>query len=396
MRKGQFFSIDILIASLTFILLLVLISYAYDAANEKTQLIEIRNDLEFLAHQATSNLLFSEGNPSHWYNLTVGDFVPANISRLGLMTRQSWVLSFIKLKRLLELNNTRYNQTKQMMGIQGPGYEYYLTIQNRYGFSEYSGFFNSSAPGVIGYTYANDNENSYTSPNYGILAYFQEKGIAIDNYGSNYKSLLGNINKYQIVIFENPMLEEADLSAAEKAALQSFVGNGGMYLQKGFGKMIEIFSVQTNNVAHEDGLVVMTDPMLKDVSVGDYLTVEGGYRINKQGGGLVKVIEHTSGHMLAGHFQYGTGTVYYYPYSIGVVYNSTGGIKFNNTRAILNLPSADSSIFSIGINPGVSSINATEIVKVSRVVLIDDQGQLKQSVLDFYLWKKCNGAYCLE
>ena len=40
------------------------------------------------------------------------------------------------------------------------------------------------------------------------------------------------------------------------------------------------------------------------------------------------------------------------------------------------------------------NLNASQVVKVTRFVLVDDNYNLKQTRLDFYLWQDCYGVYC--
>ena len=381
-------------AAISFVIILITLLFAYQAARERAILEFGRDDMEKMARHASSQLVLDTGQPQDWNQLSDANFTYENITTLGLTSSQPWVLDFDKLLKMVKLDDDKYEDVKKILGLQGPGYELYFEIWNRFGFTTLAGFFNASGPGTIAYTYALDTENSSNSSNYGILAYFEEKGIPIDNYREDYKSLIGNISGYQVVIFENPMLDETDLSQAEKGAITDFVSGGGIYFQKGFGHMIKIFNLETNNVAHEDGVVLELDSMLRDVEVGDLVAVEGGLRINKQGN-MVVVIESISGHLLAGHLGYGSGMIYYFPYSIGTVKNASGTIKHTNTRDIINLPYSDSTSVKFGLDPRQLD-NVSEIVKVPRLILVEENLNLTSSWFDFYLWRYCHGPECDE
>ena len=149
-KRGQIFSTDLIIAMLIFIIVIFLIFQILDYSNKKIILEESFNDINIIAGNVISSLIETEGNPSNWSLLNANDFNENNVFSLGLakslnlnnqdslikgksmsLNNNGYItLDKNKINRLDSLNNTRYNEIKNILGIKGSGYEFLLTVKN--------------------------------------------------------------------------------------------------------------------------------------------------------------------------------------------------------------------------------------------------------------------------
>ena len=83
-KKGQIFSLDLIIAMLIFVVVIILIFQILDYSNRKIDLEESANDVNIIAGNAVSSLIESEGNPSNWSLINTNDFNESNVFSLGL------------------------------------------------------------------------------------------------------------------------------------------------------------------------------------------------------------------------------------------------------------------------------------------------------------------------
>ena len=85
------------------------------------------------------------------------------------------------------------------------------------------------------------------------------------------------------------------------------------------------------------------------------------------------------------YWDYGDGRVYYFPDTEGTVYNLTGGIIYNNTRVLLDLPQNKKSL-TIGLEPNSEAVN---IIVSNRIATINgDHVNLSLTVWD-RCWSRC-------
>lgn len=128
MKNSQIFSVDAIIAMSAFILILVSSAWAWDSVRSRIYLSEQRNDMEFVAASAISVLIEKPGDPDNWHKLATFD--ESSISSLGLTNGVPWVLDTDKAAKLEELSadDSDYVRMKEILGIKGPGYEFFLNI----------------------------------------------------------------------------------------------------------------------------------------------------------------------------------------------------------------------------------------------------------------------------
>ena len=149
-KRGQIFSLDLIIAMLMFIVVIILIFQILDYSNNKIGLEESANDISIIAGNAISSLTETEGNPNNWSLISLNDFNESNVFSLGLAKNSNFnnqdssvkgksmssnnngyiVLDKNKISRLSSLNNTKYNEIRNILGIKGPGYEFLLSVKN--------------------------------------------------------------------------------------------------------------------------------------------------------------------------------------------------------------------------------------------------------------------------
>ena len=149
MRKAQLFSMDIIFAIASFILILLTVAVVWDNSHEKIINTEARNDLELLSHRAFSLLLNSPGNPENWTTLQAADFNASNLLSLGIAKScssnnldqiekakscgitadSSLQLDSSKISYLDTNDASLYSAYKTILGISGPNYEFLLQIR---------------------------------------------------------------------------------------------------------------------------------------------------------------------------------------------------------------------------------------------------------------------------
>lgn len=400
-KSAQIFSLDMIFAVAVFIIILLSIGFAWDHNREKLALTEQRNDVAIVARNMMNSLLETEGNPSNWTKLNVAAFNKTNIKSLGLVKTFSinkhdsarkvkaialgkngpGYLSADKILNLYTYYESYYNESKEILGL-NRRYDYEMAFQLGDNFTSY-GFLGTS---IIAYTYADGFESEGDAANFGIRAYLEENNVPFTNYGSDWRSLVANIDEYEAVIFEDPHLDDTDLTTQQRDALKSWVNNGGIYFQKEHGRMIEIFNISTNDAGTSTGTVVKIDPYLTNLQLNETIRFTKGYRISKADGGLVTLVRHESGHTEIGYLDYGSGRVYYIPDTEGNIKFANGTEKYDNTRIALSLPKPISNA-TFGYLP----LNASNIVVVQRRGYLDDNREIN---ITLKVWQKCDGVTC--
>lgn len=381
-NKSQMFSIDLMISLVFFVIILLSIAWAWEFSREKMSLAERRNNMNLLAMFSLSALIETPGNPTNWSDLENDDFDESTMKSLGFASSaiSPWILDHDKIQKLFELRQTKYETIKNLLGLRGPGYEFNIKVQMVGGFL-IPGFLGAKK---IAYTYADGDPLEGNESSFGIRQYLIDNNVHFENYEDDWQTLISEIDNYDGIVFEDPQLRENDLTQEQLDTLENWVINGGVYLQKQFGRLIELFNVTTNNVAHEWGTVIALDSMLANVEINDSIYVIEGYRISKQGP-LTQLVQHdTSGHMLMGYWDYGEGRVYYLPDTEGEVYNLTGGIIYNNTRILLDLPQNKAQLI-IGLEP---EANASNIIVVNRLAMTENA----YMNISLTLWERCTGV----
>jgi len=132
-KTGQFFSIDIVIAFLAFILIIFVASAAWDYGQEKHTTAEWRNDLEITSRGSLAVLIETPGNPSDWETLPNS----TGITSLGLAGGtmdisglSAWPYGYLDSQKIASLQNlfaTEPVKTTALLGL--PGDQFLLRIR---------------------------------------------------------------------------------------------------------------------------------------------------------------------------------------------------------------------------------------------------------------------------
>jgi hypothetical protein len=129
-KAGQMFSADMLLAIIIFVMILVAVIWLGDFLNEKIRYDENRRMMGISAGYAMSSLVETPGSPDDWENLSAANFNETNVASLGLaeVGYGGWQLDPAKVARLSALGSSKYSELRDILGLRGAGYEYYLTI----------------------------------------------------------------------------------------------------------------------------------------------------------------------------------------------------------------------------------------------------------------------------
>jgi hypothetical protein len=129
-KEAQLFSADMLLAIIIFVMILVSVMWLSDFLNEKIRYDENRRMMGITAGYAMSSLVETPGSPDNWETFSTSYFNETNVRSLGLADKGygGWQLDTAKVARLSTLGSSKYDEIRDMIGLRGSGYEYYLTI----------------------------------------------------------------------------------------------------------------------------------------------------------------------------------------------------------------------------------------------------------------------------
>ena len=109
-----------------FIFILLSAFWAWHVTENKIHYIRNIRDMEVVAKNSMHNLVTTRGNPINWDELDIDNF--NTTATFGFVEQDYGIASSEKIDRLIYLGNNRYNETKNILGIIGPGYEFYLNV----------------------------------------------------------------------------------------------------------------------------------------------------------------------------------------------------------------------------------------------------------------------------
>jgi len=361
LNKGQVFSLDTILAIGIFLMVFMVTISVWDGIDRKKILVESRDEMEFVAQNAALVLFTTSGLPTNWDSLEINS---ESVDSLGLSDSKG-VLSTDKLVELETQNIAAYEEFKEILGIRGPGYEFYAQIFYDPGDQTLLG----DTP-VIAYSYANSAHGADEGDleHFGIRNYMDENEIEYTNYHEDWAALIADITDFNILILEDPVLDKSDLSRDEQDALTDWVAAGNIFIQKEKGRIFELFDLKYINFAdNQEGTVTVLDYMIKGVEIGDKVICIEGYELNKNFGNIVNLVTAGSGHVLIGYSQYSLGRVYYFCDTEGTVYDIGDTQKYNNIRTIINFGGGLASY-----KFGKPVKNSKQVVRIERAVYLDN------------------------
>jgi hypothetical protein len=130
-NKGQFFSPDLIIALLIFIIILAFFSVVSSAIAVQIDLYYTKNSLEEFSHAVTSPLVSFSGEPFDWENESLVD-----INFFGLVSEKN-VLDQRKIERFVSLLDSDYDSVREKLGL--GKYDFQLNIVDSNGSTIFSG-----------------------------------------------------------------------------------------------------------------------------------------------------------------------------------------------------------------------------------------------------------------
>ena len=150
--RGQFFSVDMLIAVVIFGIILISFFSINQYVNRHINNEERKNDLFAIAAYASSSLVETPGNPGEWYTYSNEDIEEGKdkkkVHSLGLSRNiDGWNLQQEKIDKMVALNES-YDSLKNLLGVKGPGYELFVNVSYSGG-QHIAGVFPNKAENII-------------------------------------------------------------------------------------------------------------------------------------------------------------------------------------------------------------------------------------------------------
>ncbi len=128
-KKSQIFSIDLMIAIVTLSIIILFIFWGWSESNMKmASQNEEYEMINFLIYSSES-LSDTMGFPQNWSLLDSNFFNTSSVNSLGLITKDG-LLSLSKVNKLVELNSTKYETIKLILGVPDYNFAFDLYIYN--------------------------------------------------------------------------------------------------------------------------------------------------------------------------------------------------------------------------------------------------------------------------
>ena len=110
-QKGQLFSLDLIVASITFLMIILLTMITFNQINQTILFAEEENNRNEASFNAAKQLLATPGSPANWENLTDLN----NVFSIGIVNTKNEI-DFKKMEKLSDLNSTNYTAAKKLLG----------------------------------------------------------------------------------------------------------------------------------------------------------------------------------------------------------------------------------------------------------------------------------------
>jgi len=119
-HKGQFFSPDLIIAVLVFVVCLTFFFMGSASITSQINFVEEKNSVDEVAHAVMSGLILSSGSPYNWEAINLSD-----VNVFGLVESKN-VLNNEKVNALFYFIDSDYTETKTKLGL--GGYDFKLEL----------------------------------------------------------------------------------------------------------------------------------------------------------------------------------------------------------------------------------------------------------------------------
>jgi hypothetical protein len=129
-KKGQFFSPDLVIAILIFLVCLTFFFVSSDSVFGQVRNNELMQNGDEVMHSVMNSLVLTSGKPFNWEALTLEETY-----LMGLCSRKN-VIDEAKLEKLIYYLDNNYIETKEILGL--GGYDIKLKFVDNNGSTTYS------------------------------------------------------------------------------------------------------------------------------------------------------------------------------------------------------------------------------------------------------------------
>ncbi len=110
-RNGQIFSIDLMLASIIFLLILTTATIYSNHIANRIYFLEQDAEMRQAGQQAANGLVLTGGNPANWQNQGL-----KNVNSIGIASSAN-NLKKNKMQRLSSLASSNYEEVKDILGI---------------------------------------------------------------------------------------------------------------------------------------------------------------------------------------------------------------------------------------------------------------------------------------
>ena len=366
--KSQMWFTDFVIALLLFsFVMIAYYSYTSNVQDEDAKPAErLRSDVE-----AISSSLLSSGYPIDWNNNTV--------QSIGITSNDQR----INKTKFTDFANMPYNLTKKLLGT---FYDYFIFFTNKNGTL-------MNVEGICGIGTQKVNITYNINPAYyydngadSFLKSFMinplQAGIYSPELGNNFDDLANNINKYDFIAIEHPLLSASTFDNNEEK-IENAVANGSLLMLSGEivsaqGKEmagVKFYKKSGQSTSDRNSTVVAQDEFLS-FNVDENIVFRQAYYVENQSGAknftnLVKF--NLDNNTAVARWDYGNGSVFYFS-DFDVDYFS-GNFMDKITQAIKKWGK-----FQCNFN--ISNIKYKNLVPVERYLIYDS----KPIKMVLYIW----------
>ncbi|MBI5159303.1 hypothetical protein HY992_04240 [Candidatus Micrarchaeota archaeon] len=374
--KGQFFSIDFVLALALFSLVVLSIAFAWEDVRAQASDFQAHAKIYSTAEAVSDSLVRSKGFPANW---SAGD-----VQSIGLAS-EARVLNESKAGRLLELN---YAVAKSKLGAWE--YEFYFNLTDSNGSIINTG----TAKPPVAYFLDEGGVLWQKLNGSGLewdLYYSSASGDVEDaDYRHAYRGsgpsnalelLLANESSYKTIVLEAHSVKSTH---ADMQQLEEFLNEGGLVLQFGTSNgnfLLENFSMHYEFAggSERNGTVVNNAGVL-DAQIGDVVEFTNpvyALRAEENDSTLTLMIVNSANESkaFAGMWSYGSGKIYF----VGDV-----GATVNEETDFYEVIDFVGRMLEYGLKPTTA---ASDVIVVRRVAILENDMSRQIANMQLLVWK---------